>query len=413
LFFSTVWISVSKFKELKHAFFIVGISSLAPFFTDSPKVFSWLLLSLFILAVFNEKFWEKYWLATPLIIILWANLHGSFPEALIILLVILICKSIREKRVWIKGLLATFLSFLATFVNPYGVKLWWIIWLTASDSFIKFRIAEWQPTYVNPFGFSFLALFLFTISVVFISKYWHKFRSEQIVLNLIFFIQAILAIRNITLWALVDLPMVIIAINYFLIEVKGNKKGKEKLEIISKGMFLFVSIIFAFQCFEFVHQYSGALKETLFYPKNAVSYLETNLPNGQIFSEYNWGGYLIWKLPEKKVFIYGMMPSWVWNSGASSESNNAMSDYFDTLAGKTPYKTVFDKYNIDTALLSVPREQISITGFAEKIVRFLGVKEPANTADPLYKELEKDGWVQTYIDATSIVLKRPISVFGI
>jgi len=407
LFLSAIWVSVSKLKEFKPAFFIVGISSLASFFTNSPKVFSWLLFSLFILAVFNEKFWEKYWFAIPLIILLWTNLHGSFPEALIILLVIFICKSIREKRVWIKGLTAVFLSFLATLINPYGVKLWWIIWLTVSDPLIKYRIAEWQPAYANLLGFSFLTLFLFTISAVLIFRYWRRFKIEQIVLNLIFFVQAILAVRNITIWVLLDLPMLATAINYFLSDPRVKKTGKVKLEIVSKGMLLLVGIIFVFQCISFAFRYSNLLKENLFYPKGAVSYLELNLPGGQIFSEYNWGGYLIWELPEKKVFVYGMMPSWTWRSGPLSESNNAMTDYFDTIAGKIPYQTVFNKYNIDTALLSVPKEQKPITTFAEKITHFFGIKETTNTTDPLYKELEKDGWKEAYKKNSMVVLKKP------
>lgn len=31
---------------------------------------------------------------------------------------------------------------------------------------------------------------------------------------------------------------------------------------------------------------------------------------GNIFNTYEWGGYLIWKLPKMKVFVDGRMPAW-------------------------------------------------------------------------------------------------------
>ncbi len=407
LFLSAVLVSVSKSKKFKITLFIIGISSMIPFFSVSPKIFSWLLLSIFTFAVLNETFWEKYWLLTPLIIILWANLHGSFPEALVILLVILICKSFREKRIWVKGLLVTFLSFLATMVNPYGLKLWSLVWVTISNPVLKYRIEEWQPTYLNLFAFSFLAIFLFTISLVFISRYWRRFRTEEILLNFIFFIQAILAVRMIPYWVLIDLPMIAVAIEYFAGEIAGSRIGKKRFLIFSKAALLFVGIGFVSQCLINAFLYSNSHKEDLFYPKKAVLYLKENLPKGQLFSEYNWGGYLIWKLPEKKVFISGMMPVWKWQADVPGESNDAMTDYLDMSEGKISYQVVFNKYKIDTALLSMPEDPGPIIKFSEKFASFLGIPTSVNAKSLLYGELEKDGWTQLYKDNSSVILKSP------
>jgi hypothetical protein len=407
LFLSAVLISVFKSKKFKTTLFVIGISSLTPFFSISPKIFSWLSLSIFAFAVFNRTFWEKYWLLTPLIIILWANLHGSFPEALVILLVILICKSYRDKRIWVKGALVTLLSFLATLVNPYGLKLWWVVWLTITNPLLKYRIAEWQPTYLNLFGFSFLAIFLFAISAIFISRYWRRFKAEEIVLNLIFFIQALFAVRMIPYWVLINLPMVAVAIEHFTEEFAGDKTGEKRFLVLSKCALLFVGIIFVSQSLGFAFQYSNSHKEDLFYPKKAVLYLKEKLPGGQIFSEYNWGGYLIWKLPEKKVFISGMMPVWRWQANIPGESNDAMGDYLDTINGKIPYQVTFGKYRIDTVLLSTSKEPGPTAKFVQKLASSLGIVRSANIKNPLYDELKKDGWRQVYQDASSVILKEP------
>ena len=48
---------------------------------------------------------------------------------------------------------------------------------------------------------------------------------------------------------------------------------------------------------------------------------------GEGFSEYGWGGYLIWKMPEKKVFVDGRMPSWRWDPADKTQSSWAFKDY--------------------------------------------------------------------------------------
>jgi hypothetical protein len=40
-------------------------------------------------------------------------------------------------------------------------------------------------------------------------------------------------------------------------------------------------------------------------PVEAVNWIIENQPQGRLFSSYNWGGYLIWALPEYPVFVDG------------------------------------------------------------------------------------------------------------
>jgi hypothetical protein len=41
------------------------------------------------------------------------------------------------------------------------------------------------------------------------------------------------------------------------------------------------------------------------FPVEAVEFFEGNNETGQIFNEYNWGGYLIWNLRDFTVFVDG------------------------------------------------------------------------------------------------------------
>jgi hypothetical protein len=40
-----------------------------------------------------------------------------------------------------------------------------------------------------------------------------------------------------------------------------------------------------------------------FFPANAVRYLAAHPQQGNLFNQYEWGGYLEWRLPEVKTFI--------------------------------------------------------------------------------------------------------------
>src|SRR6185312_1980103 len=89
-----------------------------------------------------------------------------------------------------------------------------------------------------------------------------------------------------------------------------------------------------------------------YYPAAAVAYLHRHLPKQQIFSTYDWGGYLDWQLPEKKVFIDGRMPSWRWQANIKGESNIAFDEYKNVLNGNISFIRFADKYHIDTLLVS-------------------------------------------------------------
>ena len=42
-----------------------------------------------------------------------------------------------------------------------------------------------------------------------------------------------------------------------------------------------------------------------FYPVEAVQWIKDNHPDGELFNEYNWGGYLTWELRDYAVFVDG------------------------------------------------------------------------------------------------------------
>ena len=147
-----------------------------------------------------------------------------------------------------------------------------------------------------------------------------------------------------------------------------------------------------------------ALGGESFYPDSAVSYLSQNMPDGEIFSTYGWGGYLVWKLPEKKVYINGWMPLWSRDNAPEGESKNAFRDYLDLTSGDLEYRSEFEKYNIDTVLWTQTRDRTRLERFVEDLLETLSIKDKSGYS--LIKELEADGWVRVYQDNVAVIYQR-------
>ena len=72
--------------------------------------------------------------------------------------------------------------------------------------------------------------------------------------------------------------------------------------------------------------------------------------NKNIFNSYNYGGFLIYELPEHKYYIDGRMPSW--RSGRDSYFNN----YEKMLKDKSYRNEQFDRYNINCVIISYDKK---------------------------------------------------------
>jgi hypothetical protein len=387
-------------------FLLLGLASFVTYFAISPRVFSWVLLSLVLNFILIKKIWDKYWLIFPLLIILWANLHGSFIVGIASLGIVFIVKSINLKKLQSRELLALTLAIIGSLINPYRLKLWWEVWLNITDPMIKTRILEWQPTFSTLGMVAFLTIFLFSMSFVLISKYWRKFAIEEIILNVFFFLLAIYAIRNVPLWFLVDLPMLAKAVSYFYDDINKIKFAKLKFIKISKWLAIAFSALIFIRFSYSIYYVSNYFNEKYFYPAGAVSYIKNNMPSGQIFSEYNWGGYLIWKLPEKKVFVDGIMPVWWRNINPLNESANAMGEYLSLFKANTDYTKTFSKYAIDTVLIANPTATDLINKYPKMILPFINWNKRSSDGDNLIKKLESDNWKIVFQDTASRIYQK-------
>jgi hypothetical protein len=376
---------------IKYFLLILAIASVIPFAGIRPQVQTWLFLAILIKVIFDQEWWRKLRFFLPPFFLLWANLHGGFAVGLATLTVIMVVKSIGLRKVNITDLLIVVSSWLVTLINPYGLRLWGEIISTQTDTNLRWRIAEWMPSI---FSFNFPFIFLACLSGTLIFRYRKKYLPEELIVYLAFLIEAVLSVRNIPLWTIIALPLTFKAFSQLTDEVSKVQKGTERLQ---KSLLYAMPIAILILISQIYFDLRSSPNQNNFYPSQAVSYLKNNLPPGNIFSDYNWGGYLIWKLPEKKTFIDGRMPSWRYPNCPPNESCNAMQDYLDISNGKKDYHQFFDKYQINTVLAAIPQKPTLF----DRIAMYFQ-KSNFN----LTTKLLQDGWKKVYKDNVSVILQR-------
>ncbi|PIU03749.1 hypothetical protein COT44_01590 [Candidatus Shapirobacteria bacterium CG08_land_8_20_14_0_20_39_18] len=384
-----------KFKagKLKNFYFWAGLlvlssSAIFPFEAVRIQVISWLFLAIVLKIFLEQDYWEKRRFLLPGLFLLWANLHGSFLAGLVVLGIGILVRSWRIKNLKISDAMILISSALLTLINPYGLNLYGEVARTLWGSNLSGQIMEWMPAIFN-FNLPFIALI--PVSVLSVWHYRKKYNLEILVLFFGFLVAAIFSQRHIPLWIIICLPLPMNSFHYFALEINRIKFGRERMK--KMVIFCFFGCLFLFLT-TFLLVLSSGLTENNFYPAEAVKYLKNSLPEGQIFSEYGWGGYLIWKLPEKKVFIDGRMCTWP----------NIMKDNEAILTGKTNYQTVFQQYGIKVVLWPKARQAGLLEQFTGKILRIFKKEESFN----LIRQIEKDGWKKVYEDQVAAIYRLPI-----
>lgn len=84
-----------------------------------------------------------------------------------------------------------------------------------------------------------------------------------------------------------------------------------------------------------------------------MQYIKEHQLLGNLFNEYNWGGYLVWQLPEKPVFIDGRMAVW------KTPNQDIFAEYNKIANADVATGSILDKYDVGLALIYANRQSKS------------------------------------------------------
>jgi len=308
---------------------LLAVAAMLPYAGIRPITWTVLLLAL-LLKFVSYRYTRTIWLI-PLLFMVWANLHAGF----IVGLAVLAYYAAKKRQKNLAMILA--LSTLATFVNPYGPRLYVEIARTTFDGSLHYQIAEWAIFYV-PMA---VAAFVFLWGATF----WllrRKKLSNWLDIGPIFFAAAMSATRNIPLFVIATIN----DLDIFYEEIKDQLPKKN--EFLRKiAVRLFALGITGWLAYVFVTSLIPWPQPYAFYPVKAVAYLQAHPCDGHIFNDYNYGGYLIWQLPSQPVYIDGRMPSW-----RNSSGQKYFDIYNNVIVNKATRVNQFATYNIRCVLLS-------------------------------------------------------------
>ena len=362
-----------------------------------PQVEDWLGLAIVMRMLRNDFLGKKARWLVVILFYFWANFHGGFGVGLMVLGLGVGFNWI-AKKANTRDLLMVFLAVLVTLLTPYGINLWWEIWLTISDSTLRGSIAEWQPFFVRAdLGYWLVAALVGAV----VSVEYKKIPVWEIVVMVVLFGMGMSSLRYMPLFVLAGTPMVAAFIEEIYRKVMTNEAARLRAVWFYKRLLAISALVFWVDVGLVISKtFTGRWID---YPVNAVEFLRRENYPGEVFSSYGWGGFLIWKLPEKKVFIDGRMPSWRWKA-PPGESDRAFGDYKNVVDGGE-FEAVFDKYNVRVVLWGKPEKEAKEVK-PGRIFEWLVRDEKKKRGEELVTRLERAGWKKTYQDDVAAIYVR-------
>jgi len=393
--FASIWQALSGGPFLRAFALIFGATASAVYWAARPYLVTFLFSALF-LWILEDVRWRTSKKSTnrlyalPVLMVLWANSHGGFAVGFLLwgvyftsllvrsALAFLSDKRLPDLRELRRMLLVGILLAVAVCINPAGPGLLAYPFQTVNMGALKDFIQEWQSPDFHALSVQpFLWLLLATIAVIGASE--KRLALTDFLLLAGFTYLSLLARRNIALFSLVA-PIILtrhadgllsglpqLSRTNFGSSVSKRFQGVMNvaiLGILGLGVVAKLSLVFPLSI------NSSYFKDT--FPVDAVAYLQHEQPGGRLFNSYNWGGFLIWHLPEYPVFIDGRTDLY---------DGDVMEQWVQVMRAQEGWQAILDRY--DAHIILIEKDA------------------------PLVKALENSlQWRRTYRDPLAVVYQR-------
>lgn len=341
-------------KRVHPALVVTASAALLPFAGARTVALSVVGVALLIMLLQQKN--QQWRLLLPLVFLIWANMHGSF--LLGIALVAYCAYRERSRELVMLGLI----SLVCTFVNPYGASLYTEIFRTMTDASLRQTIFEWQAVAFPIASVPYLLIWI-AFLVVRNKTNWRRYLRFDVAL----FIASIMSLRMTPLFVIVSLPgLARLVHDAVSVTTTVDKR------LVRRAIAVLISVTVVLALASAVLDVVSSRDR---YPRRAVEYLQTHPCEGNVFNQYDFGGFLIWQLPEKKVYIDGRMPSW------EQGGHKYMQDYLNMYRDQAFRRAQFIHYNVRCVV--------------------------DKTSSSLVKELKSEQWRVVSDDGHSVLLLAP------
>ena len=354
-------------------------------FGPRTLLFGWILLvvELIVLARFektralSKNSGRILWLLPPLFL-LWVNVHGSWLIGLVILLVYFACGFLSfeagsiitrpwhpyERRSLSRVALV---CAAALFINPYGWRL--VVYpfdLAFRQKLNIARVQEWQPLDLHSLRGR---LLLFALVLAFISALVRRrsWKPYQLAFFLIGMYAAFMYSRFTFLAGILALPLL-------AEDLPWRYRKQQERRTLHLALLCLICAIGVRTYF----MRAATVTSTKDYPSQALPFLRGWQPQGRVFNDYLWGGYLEQQTPQIPVLVDSRSDLF--------EQRGVLTDYLNAIDLKNSLQ-VLDKYRIRYVLF-------------EKNTPFV------------YMLRQSSAWRVEYEDETTILFERASQAAG-
>jgi hypothetical protein len=321
-----------------------------------PQTFSLLLFA--VLYAILEAADSRRWLLAlpPLIMALWANLHGGFPIGLILIGCYVLWAAwegwrghgwgvLRDRRAWAFGLCLA-AAVVATCANPYGWKIYLYV-RTTSMAAAGRHIDEWVPPSLDLLVGKVWVLSVLLLLVLFALPR-RRPTAREVILVLCFLPLACGSVRMVTWWLLVCAPILAGLIADNLPRHALESAEPEPPSLAAAGLFAILLLACAGAGIALSDRAAPlvAAVRSMHRDESDLEEVARRLPDhgGRVFSRFEWGEYLSWSLAPRgyTVFMDGrieIFPDAVWQN------------YAAITKGRGDWEEILDLYRVDCLLL--------------------------------------------------------------
>jgi hypothetical protein len=282
----------------------------------------------------HEKPRSLWWI--PAITAMWANMHGSFPLALLLLLLAFVKDFEQGSRELKRPLSLLALTAGASFISPYGPATWKYVVLLSTHPTVRGAVSEWEPASLESFPGYLLFLSGLIIAGFLARRSPRPDRADLLALGL-FFAIALPAIRGMLWWGL---AMPVIIAQFF----PARKGAPREERTIGNAVLAGVLAVGTLAVLPWWRA-SGGEQARLFLREAPIAATEATdalVPGTRVLVDQPWASWFEYAAPQLPVFVdprIELFPADVWE------------DYALVRFGVSGYGAILDRWQIDAVLL--------------------------------------------------------------
>lgn len=289
----------------------------------------------------------------PLIMVLWANTHGSFFMGWLAIGLAVLEDLVARRRLALATISVGLLSVLATLVHPWGLEMWRYVVELSFNPLISALVTEWQaPTLRTPTGiFFFLSL---TVMLILLLVRGRVLSWLQLAWLGGLALLSLMAVRNVVWWAIGSAPYAALLVGG--LELRGRRLGDPRLDaprgmgytaIAGAAVVLALVALPIWRPIDPVYGPEGVVR---YAPRGVTEALAVEAePGERLFAEQKWGSWFEQTLPGVPVMVdtrIELFDAEVWG------------DYLYVLGGRADWAEILDHWDVSWVAILAGNEQL-------------------------------------------------------